>query len=60
MAEVQDDRKTVVVERERSSSGPIVAVVAVVVLIAIALFGLPYLTGGGSSTNVNVTPPVSQ
>lgn len=60
MAEVQEDRKAVVVERERNSSGPIVAVVAVVVLIVIALFGLPYLTGGGSSTDVNVTSPTSQ
>lgn len=54
MAE-QDD-KTVIVEKEKSSSGPIIAVIAVAVLVLIVLFALPYVTGGGSTTDVNVTP----
>ena len=56
----EEDRKTVVVEKERSGSGPVVAIVAVVVLVLVALFGLPYLTGGGSTTNVNVAPSAGQ
>lgn len=53
-----EDQKTVVVEKEgRRSSGPIVAIVAIVLLVLIVMFGLPYLTGGGgSSTDVNVSP----
>lgn len=54
-----EDQKTVIVEKEgrRSSSGPVVAIVAVIALILLVMFGLPYLTGGGgSSTDVNVTP----
>ena len=55
----QNDDKTVIVEKERSFSGPVVAVIVVVVLVLLVLFLLPYLTGGGSPTNttdVNVTP----
>ena len=58
-----EDQKTVIVEKEdrRSNSGPIVAIVAVAILVLVILFGLPYLTGGGgSSTNVNVAPTTGQ
>lgn len=52
-----EDQKTVVVEKDRRSNAPIIAVFVVVVLVLVALFGLPYIAGGGSSTtNVNVTP----
>lgn len=56
-----NDQKTVVVEKEdRRSSAPLVVAIAVVVLVLVALFGLPYLSGGGSSiTNINVTPAPS-
>ena len=59
----QDD-KTVIVERDRNSSGPIVAIIVLVVLILLALFGLPYLTGGGGSSTPapteTVTPSAGQ
>jgi|GEM_PF-2710985 len=57
----QEPRKEVIVERERSShTGLIVGVVVVVVLIVIAIYGLPMLTGGGSTPNVEVTPTTGQ
>lgn len=57
---VEEPKREVVVERERRSSvGTVVAVVVgVLILIAVAVYGLPYLTGGNNSTtNVNVPAP---
>jgi cell division septation protein DedD len=55
-----EEPKQVVVEREKSSSaGTIIAVVVgIIILIALAVYGLPYLTGGGNaSTDVNIQAP---
>lgn len=55
-----EERREVVVEREpRSNVGTIVAVVVGVILVILLLmYGLPYLTGNGSSTtNVDVDTP---
>lgn len=57
-----EERREVVVEREReprSSVGTIVAVVvAVVVVILLLMYGLPFITGSNNSTtNVNVPAP---
>lgn len=54
----QESTQPVVVERERKSyAGVIAAVVAIIVLVLLALYGLPYLTGGNNSTtNVDVNP----
>ena len=50
--------KQVVVEREGRSPATIVGIIVVILLVLAALYyGLPYVTGGGSSTtNVNVNP----
>lgn len=57
----EEEPKQVVVERERRShTGLIVGVVVVIVLIAVAVYGVPALFGGGSTTNVNVTPTTGQ
>lgn len=58
-----EERKEVIVERDReprSSVGTIVAVVvAILVVILLLMYGLPYLTGGNNSTtNVDVEAPV--
>lgn len=57
-----EERREVVVERERaprSSVGTIVAiVVGIVIVILVLMYGLPYLTGGNNSTtNVDVQAP---
>jgi hypothetical protein len=55
----ENEPKQVVVEREeRSNTGLIVGIIAVVLLIFVLLFGLPYLMGGGggTGTDVQVTP----
>lgn len=52
----QDD-KTVIVEKDRSSSGPVVAIIVLVVLILLVLFGLPYLGGGGGGAPTQVESP---
>lgn len=61
MAEEPQKEKEVVVERERTSSGPgtiIAVVVGLVIVILLLIYGLPYLTGSNnSSTDVNVETP---
>lgn len=57
-----EERKEVIVERDReprSSVGTIVAVVVgVLILILLLMYGLPALMGSGdSTTDVNVTAP---
>ncbi len=48
----------VIVEKERNSSaGPVVAVVAIVILILLAIWGLPYLFG--MNNNSPATAPVT-
>jgi hypothetical protein len=55
------DDKTVIVERDQNASGPFVAIIVLVVLILLAIFALPYLTGGGGSEPTeNVTPTTGQ
>ena len=53
-----DTEKQVVVERDRGSrTGWIVGLVVLVVLVIVAIYGLPHVTGGGgSTTNVDVNP----
>lgn len=59
MAEQND--KTVIVERDQNASGPFVAIIVLVVLILLAIFALPYLTGGsGSAPTESVTPTAGQ
>ena len=55
----EEDGKTVIVEKDRNSSGPIVAVIVLVVLILLVLFALPYVTGGGGGapTPTDATAP---
>lgn len=55
MADEED--KTVIVEKDRSSSGPVVAIIVLVVLILLVLFGLPYLGGGGGGAPTPVESP---
>lgn len=57
-----EERKEVIVERDReprSSVGTIVAVVVGIILVILLLmYGLPYLTGSNNSTtNVDVQAP---
>ena len=58
-----EEPREVIVEREReprSNVGTIVAVVVgVLILLALLIYGLPYLTGSNNSTtDVNVETPV--
>ena len=58
-----EEPREVIVEREReprSHVGTIIAVVVgVIILLALLMYGLPYLTGSNnSSTNVDVEAPV--
>lgn len=59
-----EEPREVIVEREReprsSNVGTIVAVVlGVLILLALLVYGLPYLTGGNNSTtDVDVEAPV--
>ena len=55
------DAKTVIVEKDRSSSGPVIAIIVLVGLILLVLFVLPYLGGGsgGSPTPVESPAPTT-
>lgn len=58
-----EDNKTVIVERDNHSNGPVVAVIVLVVLILLVLFALPYVTGGGGSAPAptdNAVPATGQ
>ena len=54
-----EEPKTVVVENERrSSTGLVVAVIAIILLALFLIFGLPNLTGGNNpAADVEVTAP---
>ena len=56
--EEKEPRKEVIIEREQKSHGGwIVGVIVIVLLIVVAIYGLPYITGGNnSSTEVEVNP----
>ena len=59
----EQEPKQVIVEREhRSHTGTIIAVVVgIIVLVVIAIYGLPYLTGSNNSTtNVNLPAPSAE
>lgn len=58
-----EETKQVVVERESHSHvGTIVAIVlAVVIVILLAVYGLPYINGSNNSTtNVNIPAPSAE
>ena len=53
-----EEPRTVVVENERrSSTGLVVAIIAIILIALFLIFGLPNLTGGSNpATEVEVTP----